>query len=140
MKNVINNNLSDLHPIFASRCIDLLADLTRQYESGKTQCRFEVFESVRSPARQNHLFAAKRSKATAWQSAHQYGLAADFVPRVVRRSDGREVAGWTWDVPLSQWDILRATATKHGLVNSIPWDRAHVESGMWSAWRSWMKG
>lgn len=54
-----------------------------------------IFESYRSPARQDFLYAQGRgkpgpvvTKAKAWQSWHQYGLAVDLAVRV----DGQ----WSW--------------------------------------------
>lgn len=136
----ILQSLDICHPIFAARARALHDDLIRAYNTGVSQVLFDVFESVRLPDRQNQLFAKGRSKARAWQSPHQYGLAADFVPMRVRLDDGSERNGWTWDVDVRHWDFLRERAKAHGLYNGIVWDRAHVESAMWDAWKLWMKG
>ena len=41
--------------------------------------RIAIFETYRAPSRQTALFTAGHSKAKAWQSWHQYGLAVDIV-------------------------------------------------------------
>lgn len=79
-----------------------------------------VFETYRDPVEQELVFQEGRSKARAFQSAHQFGLAVDFVPF----TDGK----WHWpDVNDGVWDTLRVEATKLGLRNTIEWDRPHVE-------------
>ena len=51
---------------------------------------FELFTTHRTPDKQHDLFMRGGvTRADAWQSAHQYGLAADFV----RKIDGQ----WSWD-------------------------------------------
>lgn len=95
-------------------------------KAGLTKARFEVFETFRHPMRQEHLFAANTTKARAWQSAHQYGLAVDFVPRL----DGR----WTWLLSeLGDTDMLhfRRIVGNHGLIADIAWDPFHCEHPLW---------
>ena len=69
------DSLDFLHPTVREAATKTIADLETM---GIT---FRVFETYRSPERQNML-KAKRPKVTnarAWQSMHQYGLAVDFV-------------------------------------------------------------
>jgi len=80
---------------------------------------FGPFKIYRTPQRQVEMLRTGKSKAGPWSSAHQYGLAVDFVP-YIRGS-------WSWTVPLTTWDHLREQAHKVGLLNDIEWDRAHVE-------------
>lgn len=89
----------------------------------------KVFESIRSPARQSHLYEIGRdpsaadygrtvTHARAYESAHQYGLAADLVFYV----DGK----WTWDAPLKgQWAELGDLALLNGL-ETLSFERPHV--------------
>ena len=78
-----------------------------------------MFETYRSPERQNELFRKKKTRAKAWQSAHQYGLAIDFVPVM----DGKPF----WPPPDAEcWDRLKAYAEECGLVCDLTWDRSHV--------------
>lgn len=63
-----------MHPKCASRFIELSTALQKNTP-------FRVFETYRNPIRQNYLYHGKPqvTKANAWQSAHQYKVAADFV-------------------------------------------------------------
>ena len=60
------------------------------------------------------------TRADAWQSAHQYGLAADFV----RKIDGQ----WSWD---GDFSVVKSVAEKYGCVVPMSWDPGHVESLDW---------
>jgi peptidoglycan L-alanyl-D-glutamate endopeptidase CwlK len=51
---------------------------------------FQIFETWRTPARQQRLFEEGRTKARAWRSWHQYGLAVD----IVAMTPGGD---WSWD-------------------------------------------
>jgi Bacterial SH3 domain/D-alanyl-D-alanine carboxypeptidase len=84
-----DNALENLHPEFRTRATELVNKLSAD------DLPFRLFEGWRSPQRQTQLYAQGRSapggKVTfsrAWQSYHQYGLAADFVLYV----DGE----WSW--------------------------------------------
>lgn len=116
-----------LHPKARERFRLLGMKLTDLYQSGLVLTDFRPFEGYRSVERQRQLFGQRPAvtKADAWQSAHNYGLAVDFVPWV----DGK----WTWlpaDHP--DWRILRQQAELRGLDNSLDWDRPHVEDFLWS--------
>lgn len=116
----------------------------------------DVFETVRSPARQAYLYTIGRdpesptygrtiTRAMPWHSAHQYGLAADLVFRV----EGR----WSWDEPgPDMWSRLPDLAHKAGLA-TLSFERPHVEvAGFnWAhqtergpneteAWLAWLRG
>ena len=108
-----------IHPEARSRFLRLYDRLGAGYKAGETPTLFRPFEGYRSPDRQQMLFDQKRTKARPFQSAHQYGLAVDFVPWV----NGR----WSWDGP-HDWNYLRACANAEGLINDIEWDRPHVEA------------
>jgi hypothetical protein len=91
----------------------------------RRETRFRCFETYRDPTRQLQAFIAKTSKAPPFESAHQFGLAADFVPF------GK--FGWIWpasDDP--EWDALRRASHDFGLINGISWDRPHVEHPSWA--------
>ncbi len=112
---------------------DLLAPVARTAFLGldaylRRETRFRCFETYRDPAAQAVAFAAKTSKAAPFESAHQFGLAADFV--VWRNKQ------WHWpatDDP--EWDALRRAAHDFGLINGISWDRPHVEHPSWAGVR-----
>ena len=71
----------------------LADELTRLYLIGQAPYWFRAFEGYRSPERQLKLFQTSRkdgkrvTNARPFQSAHQYGLAVDFVPFIVRAPD-----------------------------------------------------
>jgi hypothetical protein len=91
--------------------------------------RFRVFESYRGPVEQDAAYARGASKAPGFRSAHQFGLAVDFVP-----FDGTK---FIWpDAADSEWESLDRLSAVHGLVRSIKWDRPHVEHRSWARIRT----
>lgn len=113
-----------LHPLAVSAFSRLCTELERDFVMGNCPVAFRVFETYRTPQRQAYLFRRGSTKAMAFRSAHQFGLAVDMVPWSVDR-------GYHWDPPSLAWDRLRRIATTVGLKNEIPWDRAHVEHPLW---------
>ena len=113
----IIRSLQWLHPAAMLPFVQLQARLDADASNG--QQAFAMFETYRTPERQEYLFTKKKTKARAWQSAHQFGMAVDFVP-LTRMGD------WTWAVPDEVWDRLRLRAGECGLHNDIAWDRPHV--------------
>jgi hypothetical protein len=114
--------------------LDLLAPVARTAFAGldaylRRETRFRLFETFRDPFTQETAFKAGTSKARAFESAHQFGLAADFVPF--------GTAGWEWPVTdHPEWDDLRVAARSFGLLNGIHWDRPHVEHPAWKSVRA----
>ena len=79
---------------------------------------FHLFMTHRSPQRQHELYMQGGvTRADAWQSAHQYGLAADFA----RQIDGK----WSWE---GDFSIVKSVAEKYGCLVPMSWDAGHVES------------
>ncbi len=91
--------------------------------------RFRLFETYRTPDEQEKAFARGTSKARAFESAHQFGLAADFVPW-----DGKQFHWPDRDHP--EWRSLAAEASRLGLSVPIGWDRPHVEHRSWARVRA----
>lgn len=120
-----NDNLQDLHPAVRQKFMHLFELLEDRYASGKTPTRFGVFETYRTPEDQDREFREGNSKARAWTSAHQFGLAADFVPL-----KGGQIGAWDWGAE-HDWATLTALARVVGLDTPINWDRPHVESPLW---------
>jgi len=123
-------DLDALNPKFKPIVVRRADALARDYKTGLLKTDFQVFETFRSPLRQNQLLAKGTTKAAAFQSAHAFGLAVDFVPRV----NGR----WTWDgIERSEWEYMRKKANAFGLSTPIEWDLPHVEhplfDDMWHA-------
>jgi len=129
----IHRSLAVCHHKAKGAFVHLEQELARDHKAGIFQARFEPFESFRSPYRQEHLLASKTTKAGAWQSAHQYGLAVDFVPRM----NGR----WTWLMSdLGDYDMInfRRCVGNAGLYTPIEWDPFHVEHPLWFELKQWV--
>jgi hypothetical protein len=115
--------------------LDLLAPVARTAFAGldahlRRETRFRLFETYRDPSAQETAFKAGTSKARAFESAHQFGLAADFVPYAFGRV-------WEWpatDDP--EWDALRLACRDFGLRNGLSWDRPHVWHPAWDRVRA----
>jgi len=99
-----NDKISLLHPVLVAKVNNMLSELKH---SGLP---FAVFETWRSPSNQQAVFDAGNSKAKAWRSWHQYGLAVDFVARPLVGS--RHV--WSWS-PDHDWQTLGKIGIRHGL-------------------------
>lgn len=114
-----------LHPKAREAFRGLAGVLEDQHRAGLLKSHFKPFEGHRSNERQNYLFnVAKTTKARAWQSAHNYGLAVDFVAW----RDGK----WSW-AESEDWNSLAYFANQRGLIVPIKWDRPHIEHPIWSA-------
>lgn len=118
-----------LHPKARDHFFGLNAWLHDQWMAGLTPTRFRPFEGYRSPARQRYLLdVAKTTRADSFQSAHNYGLAVDFVPFVGDK--------WSWD-PSHDWKHLHFGARQRGLMVPLAsWDKAHIEHPIWHAIKS----
>lgn len=129
----IYSDISLLHPKFAGVVKRLHEFLIDSHETKRTKTRFEIFETFRDPVRQNRLFAQKTTKALAWQSAHNIGLACDFVPYITgdeaialsEATGERHFPGWSWHSS-HDWDYLTNAAKRFSLT-TIEWDRPHVQ-------------
>lgn len=132
--NTIIRSSAELHPLFRGPCEALYKDLTRAHETGSLQLRFELFETFRLPSRQARMIAEGVSKARPFQSAHQFGCAADFVPFLTQKQAEAlgTRSGWNWDqVPVEAWDFLAQRAKAYGIEQPIRWDRPHIELPGW---------
>ena len=135
-----------LHPKFRRICEGLAQDLIRRYEAGETKTRFEIFETFRSPERQMDLLRKGATKASMFQSAHNFGLACDFVAVIDHQTahnlgdkTGEKVlAGWSWHAD-NDWRFLRIRAEAFGLRIPIDWDLGHVESPYWQQVKSYLR-
>lgn len=148
----INSDISSLHPKFQGTVKRLQQYLIDAYETGRTKTRFELFEGFRDPVRQASMLAKGTSKAGPFQSAHQLGLAVDFVPHLsvedaklfnsVNKLFGDKAvgAGWSWH-PLHDYEYLRLIATtQFQLVLPVfAWDKCHIEHPSFPHVRSAMK-
>ncbi|MCF1450713.1 glucosaminidase domain-containing protein [Agrobacterium vitis] len=116
------SELDLLHPVVRTA----IEKIMRQLEEEKIP--FRIFETYRSPERQQSLYAQGRTapgkrvtKASPWTSYHQYGLAVD----VVLFLDGK----WSWDTSGSHrrhWERLHEIARAHGM-ESLSWELPHLQ-------------
>lgn len=112
----------DLHPVIRDTVRKVIDQLNQENHP------FELFEAYRTPARQRHLFAQGRTrkgdivtKAKAWQSFHQYGLAVDIVLKVN--------GDWSWQDTgkfANSWQRLHEIGRKHGL-EPLSFERPHLQ-------------
>lgn len=87
----------------------------------------KLYETCRTPWRQAALFAQGRTiagktvtRARAWESLHQFGLAVDMVFWVK--------GAWTWDEPEpGLWDRYHELARRHGL-EPLSFEKPHVQA------------
>lgn len=115
---------AQLHPVMRERVRELLARLNAQGHP------FALFEGYRSPDRQRFLYQVGRTRemargiitrARAWQSFHQYGLAVD----IVLKPKGQ----WSWDDTgrnRQAWAQLQALGRAAGL-RPLSFEKPHLE-------------
>jgi peptidoglycan LD-endopeptidase CwlK len=117
-----DNDLEHLHPTVRERVKAVLAKLAAE------NIPFRVFESFRSPQRQQYLWEQGRTRpghvvtrARPWQSMHQYGLAADFVLF--------ENGNWSWDDHGDKarwWNRMDEVGRQEGL-EPLSFERPHLQ-------------
>ena len=120
--NKRDTDLSHLHPVYRDRISAVLGQLTAE------GVPFRIFEAYRSPQRQQWLFAQGRTRpgmkvtnARAWQSYHQYGVAADIVLYVNNQ--------WSWDDsgPRREWwKRLHQVGRQNGL-EPLSFETPHLQ-------------
>lgn len=115
--SIPSRDLNSLWPKFAElvqECLD---------ECNKLGYDIAVFESTRTAARQDWLYAAGRTRpgprvtnAKGWESAHQGNVAVD----IARRRDSK----WSWDFPA---DKVAKLFTDRGLEWLNPYEQCHFQ-------------
>lgn len=115
--STVNRDTSLLYPKFAAK---VLKAVDRCHGNG---LEINVFEAWRSPARQTCLYAQGRTspgkvvtRAQAWESYHQLGLAVDLA--FLR--DGK----WSWN---GNWDKVTDIFLSEGLESLKPYEQAHMQ-------------
>ena len=108
---------------------ELMALLDIAWNDKELEYPFHPFEGYRTPERQDHLYVVeKTTRARGWQSAHQLGLAVDFVPK--------KSGQWFWpEADHRDWTVLGEAAASVGLIQPIKWDRPHIEHPAYEAIR-----
>lgn len=127
-----DGRLKWLHPRTRPKFVQLYNTLQSDFRLGNTKTPFEPYEAYRTPHRQRKLFDLQSgvTGADLYQSAHQFGLAVDFVPK----PEGR----WSWDGK-HDWDWLAKRAKECGLLRPYSWDLAHIEDPHWADLRHVMR-
>ena len=136
------SDITLLNPKFRRACEALHEYIIDAHETGRTKTRFEIFETYRDPRRQADLLKKKVTKAGAFQSPHQFGLACDFVPylsaseaeELSMRTGERVFPGWNWHSS-HDYRFLATAAQKFKLTVPISWDPCHVEHPDWKKFR-----
>ena len=112
----INREYTLLAPFFATA---LKAAIKHCQDEGYP---IEMFEGYRSPERQNYLWEQGRMRegkivthASAFNSWHQFGLAADLVAKI----NGK----WSWDI---DYDRIEQIMIEHGF-ESLKFERVHFQ-------------
>lgn len=123
------NKIELLNPLMQPPIRKMQAILIDLYGKKLTDTNFQLFETWRSPVDQLVYKEKGTSKAGPWQSPHQYGLAADFVPFV----DG----SWSW-AQGHDWELLGRVARECGLTRPIGWDLPHVEHPRWATIKQYL--
>lgn len=125
-----NRDISLIHPFWACALWRLIQDIEEAWDLGKLKRHWRVFEGYRHPDRQDHLLRSGTTKASAYQSPHQFGLGADFAVW----SD--KTRNWSWpETSISlpdgttekPYEELHVLARKHGIVFPISWDPGHSQ-------------
>lgn len=119
-------NPAHLHPKARPLFDVITMRLIEGHNGGHTKTLFRPFEGLRTNERQAFLMTQGTTKAGPWRSAHNYGLAVDYVPWV----DGK----WSWDDG-HDWRFLHDVAVNFGGIRLIAWDKPHVEHPIWHAVR-----
>lgn len=117
-------DLTLLHPIAVSQFQELYKKLLADFKSKKTYSEFHPFETYRTAQRQRQLFKStpRVTHADAFESAHQFGLAVDFIPKTK--------GNFNW-ANSEDWGYLHEAAISVGLSRPISWDKGHIEHPIW---------
>lgn len=113
----MDRDINNLAPFFYARLKEALEDCAAQ------KINLWITEGYRSPKRQNWLYASGRTrdgailtKARAWQSMHQYGLAVDLCGGTNKKPN--------WAMP---WATIKKIMERHGLESLAPFEQSHFE-------------
>lgn len=126
----------DLNPRKRNRDPELLHPLVREAaqeilrKCEKEELSFRIFEGYRTPERQKRLYNTVRevrgkkfrvTRARAWRSLHQYGVAVDFVLWIDNK--------WSWSTRgecAQMWKKLHEIGAKCGL-EPLSFEKPHMQ-------------
>lgn len=117
-----NVDLDKLHPVVREKVQALITQLDKE------NIPLRLFEGYRFPQRQHQLYSKGRTtpgkrvtKADAWSSYHQYGMACDFVLYI----DGK----WSWQTRgkyAKYWKRYQEIGVEVGL-KPLSWELPHLQ-------------
>lgn len=115
-----------LHPAVIGGFLIVANRIIDAHANGELTQLYLPFDGYRSPELQLDMVKRNVSKAGPWQSAHNYGLALDFV-------GWNPEAKWNWQPADSEdWKMIGIIATNAGMLRPITWDKPHVEHPLWT--------
>jgi hypothetical protein len=119
--DIRDTNLLNLHPVLRDKVTRIQARLAAE------GIPLRLFEGYRTPFRQRMLFDKHdgSTKATAWQSNHNYGMAVDFVFYEPEKVKG----GWHWKDKgpyRTWWNRYHAIGRELGL-KPLSFEAPHLE-------------
>lgn len=115
----------ELHPGVVAGFLLVANRIVDAFEAGNLTQVYLPFEGYRAPAMQLDLVKRNVSKAGPWSSAHNYGLAVDFV-------GWNKGELWNWQpADSADWKEIGVIATNAGMLRPITWDKPHVEHPLW---------
>lgn len=126
----VNRDLSLAHPRFGCQLWRFVEACELAHSSGQTAHHWRVFELYRHPDRQDYLLRQGTTQCGAWNSAHQYGLAADFAAQTAQGT-------WYWPEKTA-YEELHALAHTHDIAFPVSWDPGHCESRFWPTLKSFL--
>lgn len=135
IENTAIRDMDMLHPLMRGPVERMQIILAKMYADKLTPDNFQVFETWRHPNRQRAL-GANATKASAWRSPHQFGMAADFA--VFRSPDTSPGASWSW-ADGHDWALLKRVAKECGLTVPINWDKGHIEHPRWASMKQYLR-
>lgn len=116
-----------LHPKCAGNFLIVANRIVDAFQNEELTQLYLPFDGWRSPPLQLDMMKRNVSKAAPWQSAHNYGMAVDFV-------GWNPAAQWNWkpaDDP--DWGLIGKIAVNAGMLRPIKWDKPHVEHPLWTS-------
>lgn len=120
----MSRSLDDLRPEFRAKVELWLSDMA------KAGLHWIITCTLRSPTEQDVLYAKGRTapgaivtNAKAYQSAHQFGLALDFVIMDSGKPD--------WSGTSEAWNDAIELAQNRGLQSLRPMESAHLQAPNW---------
>ncbi len=134
-----SRSIEDLQPIFRARVVEWLNDcathgleilitctLRSRAEQDTLYAYGRTVKNPNSPASAKYPLGKVATNAKAGQSAHQYGIALDFVPMQHGKPD--------WSGTSQLWDTAITLAKARGMESLRPMESAHLQLPDWKSY------